>query len=156
MVVPRLMSQALRNEPLTIFGDGSQKRCFCDISDVVEALLVLIDHPSVSGSVYNVGNPNEEVSILDLGMRIREITHSSSELTFVPYAKAYAPGFEDMQRRVPNISRIQSVSGWRPNTPLDVSLMRVQQSLMALPNGSLPEVSPPLATGDTSAHVTTE
>ena len=155
MVVPRLMAQALRNEPITIYGDGSQKRCFCDIRDVVEALLLLMKHPGVIGGVYNVGNPNEEVSILELGRRIRSLARSSSELAFVPYAEAYAPGFEDMRRRVPDISRIQSITGWQPETTLDSSLISVQQSLSKSAESRHTEVSLSFPAADRSTHATT-
>ena len=152
MVVPRLMRQALQNKPLTIYGDGSQQRCFCDITDVVEAVLLLMNHSSANGGVYNIGNPNEEVSILQLGQRVLEITHSSSDLAFVPYAEAYAPGFEDMQRRVPDISRIQSLTGWTPKTSLEASLVGIRQSLKKLSHLRLPQSPTSSISGVMSAH----
>lgn len=130
MVIPRLMNQAISGQPLTIYGKGSQQRCFCDVSDVIGALLLLMQHPQAVGRVFNIGNPNEEVSILDLAKRIRDVARSSSELTFVPYAEAYSPGFEDMERRVPDIRRIQATTGWVPRVSLDTTLRRVHQSLV--------------------------
>jgi len=130
MVVPRLMQQAIENQPITIFGDGSQRRCFCDVADVVRGLLTLMDHPAVLGRVFNIGNPHEEISIVDLAKRIQTVTGSSSELKFVPYAEAYAPGFEDMERRVPDISRIRALTGWEPRVALDTTLRRIHQSLV--------------------------
>lgn len=130
MVVPRLMQQAIENQPITIFGDGAQRRCFCDVADVVRGILTLMDHPGVLGRVFNIGNPNEETSIVDLAKRIQTVTGSSSELKFVPYAEAYAPGFEDMERRVPDINRIRTLTGWEPRVALDTTLRRIHQSLV--------------------------
>jgi UDP-glucose 4-epimerase len=124
MVVPRLVTQALKGEDLTIYGDGSQTRCFCDVSDVVAALLGLIDEPNAEGEIFNVGNP-EEVSIADLAKKIIEKTGSASALRFIPYDEAYEEGFEDMQRRVPDIGKIASVTGWAPTLDLDQILDRV-------------------------------
>ncbi len=126
MVVPRLMRQALRGEPLTVFGDGTQQRCFCDVRDVVQAIVGLAHHPAALGRVFNVGS-EEEVSILELAKRIKALTNSKSEIKHVPYAEAYAPGFEDMARRVPDISRVRALLGWSPRRPLAETLEAVRE-----------------------------
>jgi UDP-glucose 4-epimerase len=118
MVVPRLARQALAGEPLTIFGDGTQTRCFCHVGDVVEALVGLLDHPRAIGEVFNLGS-TEEVSILDLATRIRSQAGSDSQMVFVPYDAAYEQGFEDMSRRVPDTSKIRQLTGWVPSHTLD-------------------------------------
>ena len=126
MVVPRLMRQALRGEPLTVFGDGTQQRCFCDVRDVVQAIVGLAHHPGAIGKVFNIGS-EEEITILDLAKRIRAMTGSRSEIVHVPYAEAYAPGFEDMARRVPDISRVRELLGWRPRRSLEETLKAVRE-----------------------------
>ena len=100
MVMPNFVGQALANEPLTIYGDGKQSRCFCDVRDTVEAVLRLIATDRAVGEVVNVGN-NHEVTIEGLAQQIKDRTGSSSSLTYTPYDQAYEPGFEDMYRRVP-------------------------------------------------------
>lgn len=117
MVVPRLVRQALRNEPLTIYGDGSQTRCFCHVADVVEALSGLAAHPDTPGQIFNVGS-TEETTILALARLVLELTGSQSRIELVPFERVYGPGFEDMHRRVPDISRIQNVLGWTPKKSL--------------------------------------
>ncbi len=124
MVVPRFVGQALRNEPLTVYGDGSQSRCFCDVRDVVRAIVDLSQHPKTPGQVYNIGS-TEEVSIRELAERVKMMTKSNSSLTYVPYTEAYAPGFEDMQRRVPNTSRIHTLLDWQPSRSLDQILQAI-------------------------------
>jgi UDP-glucose 4-epimerase len=126
MVVPRLMRQAMRGEPLTVFGDGSQQRCFCDVRDVVQAIVGLAHHPAALGRVFNVGS-EEEISILELAKKIKALTKSRSEIVHVPYAEAYAPGFEDMARRVPDISRVKALLGWSPRRPLSETLEAVRE-----------------------------
>ena len=118
MVVPRFVRQALADEPITVFGDGSQRRCFCDVRDVISAILGLSDHPDSPGRVFNIG-ATEEVSIIDLAERVKMKADSSSSIKIVPYDEAYAPGFEDMQRRVPSIDRINALLGWAPTRSLD-------------------------------------
>ncbi len=124
MVIPRFVSQALAGEPITVYGDGSQTRCFCDVSDTVRALEALLMHPKAIGQVFNVGS-TEEVRILDLARKIKAITASPSPITFVPYDEAYAPGFEDMERRVPDTTRIRTLTGWQPQYDLEAILKRV-------------------------------
>jgi UDP-glucose 4-epimerase len=124
MVIPRFVKQALLGEPITVYGDGSQSRCFCDVSDTVRALSALLAYDDAIGKVFNIGSI-EEISILELAERVKTLLHSSSSISFIPYEKAYAPGFEDMQRRVPDISRIQALTGWQPQMTLNDILQRV-------------------------------
>jgi len=118
MVVPRFISMALKNEPITIYGDGSQTRCFGHIFDVIEGLIKVAFSNKTIGQVVNIGN-NKEISILDLAKRIIEKTGSKSEIEFVSYQDAYGDGFEDMERRVPNIDLINELTGWKPNRNLE-------------------------------------
>jgi UDP-glucose 4-epimerase len=118
MVVPRLVDQALADEPLTVYGDGTQTRCFCHVADVVSALVALIDEPRARGGVFNVG-ATDEISILDLARRIVELTGSRSQISFTPYDAAYGKGFEDMYRRVPDIGKIRALTGWSPSRSLE-------------------------------------
>jgi UDP-glucose 4-epimerase len=117
MVVPRFVEQALTGVPLTVYGDGTQTRCFCHVSDAVEALLALLNEPKAHGDVFNVGS-TEEVSIGGLAERVVEATGSSSEVRLIPYDEAYEEGFEDMQRRVPDIGKIRELVGWEPSHTL--------------------------------------
>ena len=128
MVVPRFIEQALRGEAITVYGDGKQSRCFCDVADVVLALAALIGHPQAAGRVFNVGS-TEEVTIEELAQRVRTVTGSDSPIVYVPYEDAYAPGFEDMRRRVPDISRIQGLLDWRPRISLDETLARIRDEM---------------------------
>ena len=118
MVVPRFVHQALRNEPLTIYGDGNQTRCFCAVTEMVDGIIALSEHPGAFGKVFNLGSTGE-VSIRDLADRIITITGSSSPLEFISYDMAYEEGFEDMQRRVPSIERAQELVGFSPSVGLD-------------------------------------
>jgi nucleoside-diphosphate-sugar epimerase len=118
MVLPRLVRQALVGDDLTVFGDGRQRRCFCHVLDTVRGLVALLDHQEATGDVFNVGAPHE-TSINDLALTIIEATHSPSGIVHVPYDQAYEDGFEDMERRVPDISKILSLTGWEPAIGLD-------------------------------------
>ena len=133
MVVPRLMKQAILGEPLTVFGSGAQQRCFADVADAVEAICSLANSAEAVGRVFNVGNPNEEISMLELAQRVRQVAASSSEIQMVSYDDAYAPGFEDMERRVPDISEIKKIIGWTPRIGLDQTLARVRDWIRAAP-----------------------
>lgn len=124
MVIPRFLTQALRGQPITVYGDGAQSRCFCDVSDVVVALMGLALHSDAIGRVYNVG-ASEEVTILELAHRVKTVTHSASPIQLIPYDQAYAPGFEDMRRRVPDTTRVRNLLGWDPCVSLDEILGRV-------------------------------
>ncbi|HKO11604.1 MAG TPA: NAD-dependent epimerase/dehydratase family protein [Acidobacteriaceae bacterium] len=137
MVIPRLMRQAMRDEPITVYGDGTQRRCFGDVADVIDALVKLMEHPQSTGQVFNIGNAREEISILELANRIRTVANSRSEISLVPYAQAYAPGFEDMERRVPDTQKIQTLTGWSPKLSLDATLRRVHQWLLSSEERSL-------------------
>ena len=118
MVVPRFVSAALKNEPLSVYGSGDQIRCFCHVSDAVRALLLVMDSDKAVGEVFNVGN-NQQISIMELAKKVIEITGSKSTIEKIAYEKAYPQGFEDMQRRVPDISKIKQVLGWSPEINLD-------------------------------------
>ena len=117
MVVPRFVHAALRNEPITVFGDGTQQRCFGHVLDVVEGLSKLLETPECFGQVINLGN-NEEVSILGLAEKAIEITGSKSEIRYIPYEEAYGDGFEDMRRRVPGLEKAKKLIGYQPTRSL--------------------------------------
>jgi UDP-glucose 4-epimerase len=127
MVIPRFVEQALKNKPITVYGDGRQSRCFCDVSDAVRAIAGLAEHPAAPGKTYNVGS-TEEISISELAELIKTMTRSQSDIVYVPYSKAYEFGFEDMQRRVPDIQRIDSLFGWKPKHTLESILHKVIDS----------------------------
>jgi len=118
MVVPRFVSAALKNEPLSVYGSGDQIRCFCHVEDAVRALLLVMDSEKAVGEVFNVGN-NKQISIMELAKKVIELTGSSSTIEKIAYENAYPEGFEDMQRRVPDISKIKQVLGWSPEINLD-------------------------------------
>ena len=118
MVVPRFVSAALKNQPLQVYGNGDQIRCFCHVDDAVRALLLVMDSDKAVGNVFNIGN-NQQISILELAKKIIEITGSKSEIVKLTYSEAYPEGFEDMQRRVPDISKIKNALGWTPQIGLD-------------------------------------
>ena len=118
MVLPRFVSAALKNEPLSVYGSGDQIRCFCHVDDAVRALLLVMDSDKAIGEVFNVGN-NQQISIMELAKKVIEITKSTSTIEKIAYEKAYPEGFEDMQRRVPDISKIKRVLGWAPEINLD-------------------------------------
>jgi len=118
MVVPRFVQAALRNEPLTVYGDGTQSRCFCHVRDTVRAIVELLDRPEITaGEIYNIGS-SYEVTINELAQTVIERTDSRSSIQYIPYSEAYAPGFEDMQRRVPDITKIHNAIGWTPKYTL--------------------------------------
>jgi UDP-glucose 4-epimerase len=118
MVIPRFVSQAIRGEAITVYGDGSQTRCFCYVGDVVKALVDLVEHPEAVGRVFNIGGVGE-VSIEQLAARIVELAESDSKIRYVPYEEAYEEGFEDMQRRVPDTTRAHDLIGFEPTAGLD-------------------------------------
>jgi UDP-glucose 4-epimerase len=130
MVIPRFVEQALRGEPLTVYGDGQQSRCFLHVHDAVEAILTLSSYEQAVGEVFNVGS-TEEITVADLARKVLKMTEScrpqvaGSEITFVPYDQAYAVGFEDMQKRVPDISKMQQYTGWFPKRSLEETLQDV-------------------------------
>jgi UDP-glucose 4-epimerase len=124
MVLPNFAAQALRGEPLTVYGSGEQSRCFGHVNDAIESIVRLIATPAAVGQVFNIGN-DEEVTILDLAKRVRAAANSDSEIRFVPYSEAYAEGFEDMMRRVPDVRKLERTIGFRPRTPLDTIITDV-------------------------------
>lgn len=124
MVVPRFVEQALAGEPLTVHGDGAQRRSFTWVGDVVEALIALAGHPGAVGRVFNVGH-HQEISILELARLVRRLAGSSSEIVFVPYEEAYGEGFEDMARRLPDVGRLESLIGFKPSVDLPEMLRRI-------------------------------
>jgi UDP-glucose 4-epimerase len=118
MVVPRFVNAAVKNENISVYGDGNQVRCFCHVTDAVVALLKVIDSKEAIGQVFNIGN-NQQITIMELAKKVIEVTGSKSKIELVPYEKAYGPGFEDMQRRVPDISKIKKMLGWEPKIGLE-------------------------------------
>jgi len=125
MVIPNFVKQALLGHPITVFGDGAQSRCFAYVTDVVGQLLRLAEEPGAVGEVFNVGNDREETAMLDLARRVKARTGSRSEILLVPYDRAYEEGFEDMQRRVPDLSKLRALTGYEPQVDLDAILDRV-------------------------------
>jgi len=124
MVIPNFVRQALSGQELTVYGDGSQSRCFTHVSDAVGALVALSDNPNATGEVYNIGS-TQEVRILELANRIKELTGSDSQIQLVPYHVAYEEGFEDMMRRVPNLDKLNALIGYKPTFSLDQILESV-------------------------------
>lgn len=128
MVVPRFVQQALKQEPITVYGDGQQSRCFTHVSDVVRAAIGLANEPAAVGEVFNIGS-TQEVTIEALARRTVELTGSSSPIVYIPYDQAYEAGFEDMRRRVPDIRKINRLIGWTPQVDLDGILLSVIEHL---------------------------
>jgi len=124
MVIPTFVRQALAGQAITVFGDGTQSRSFTYVGDVVDALVKLVQEPRAVGQVFNIGNPHE-ISIFDLAKRVRELTQSQSEIVLIPYDQAYEAGFEDMPRRVPDLTKVAALIGYRPKVQLDETLARV-------------------------------
>jgi UDP-glucose 4-epimerase len=128
MVLPTFVKQALLGHKITVFGSGEQKRCFGHVSDVVEALFRISRATNVYGEVINIGN-DQEISIGELAEKVKEMTHSHSEIVKVPYDQAYGPGFEDMFRRVPSVAKLERLVGYRPTTPLNLIISTVADDL---------------------------
>ena len=124
MVLPNFVRQALDGTAITVYGDGKQSRCFCDVADSVEAILRLVATPTAIGEVVNIGN-DEEISIEGLAQRVKQQAKSGSPIEFIPYDQAYEPGFEDMPRRVPCLDKLVKLTGFRPATPLTKIINRV-------------------------------
>jgi len=134
MVVPRMVEQGLAGDPITVYGDGQQSRCFAHVHDVVGALVTLLGRPSACGQVFNVGN-DEEVTILELAERIQALTGGRSPIRMVPYGEAYTAGFEDMIRRVPDLSKLRNLIGYEPTRNLDRILADVLAEREGLSRG---------------------
>mgnify|MGYP000013335117 FL=1 len=130
MVLPRFIDAALKNEPLTVYGDGEQTRCFAHVYDVVDAIVSLAFVENSIGKVVNIGN-DYEISINDLARKVISETNSKSEIMYVPYKDAYGNGFEDMERRVPNINLIQELVGWRPKRDLSTMISDIANEMNA-------------------------
>ncbi|MCX7920179.1 MAG: GDP-mannose 4,6-dehydratase [bacterium] len=124
MVLPRFVKAALLNQPITVYGDGNQTRCFCYVGDIVKALILLANKPQAVGQVFNIGS-NEEISIRHLAEKVKKLANSDSKIVFIPYEEAYEKGFEDMRRRVPDISKIKKLVGFKPQVKLDELIRKV-------------------------------
>ncbi len=124
MVVPRFVQWALQGEPIQVYGDGQQSRCFANVHDVVDAITTLGHNDSVAGEVFNIGN-DREISIYGLAQMVKERAGSHSEIVFIPYDQAYEVGFEDMRRRVPDVSKIHAAIGWQPTTSLETTVDQI-------------------------------
>lgn len=139
MVIPSLVKQALRGSDMTVYGDGSQSRCFTHVTDAVGALIALAESAEANGEVFNIGS-TEEIAILNLAHKIKDMTASASRIVLVPYAKAYNDGFEDMMRRVPDLTKISNAIDYHPSMNLDEILLstikyHVEHSGLAVKNG---------------------
>ena len=132
MVIPRFVGQATEGRPVTVYGDGTQRRCFCHVSDVVRALVALAECERAYGEVINVGS-QEEVSIIELAERVIEITGSTSDVSLIPYDEAYEEGYEDMHRRIPDTTKVEGMIGWRAARSLDDVIADVANSVQTAP-----------------------
>ena len=130
MVVPSLVQQAMTGKPMTVYGDGSQSRCFGFVKDVVRALVALMERPEAAGEIYNIG-ASTEISILDLAKRVKQITNSNSPIVLVPYADAYESGYQDMPRRIPDTTKLRNLVGFAPTTDIDEIIDSVMKSFLA-------------------------
>jgi UDP-glucose 4-epimerase len=144
MVLPTFVKQALQDRPLTVYGEGSQSRCFGYVGDVIGALMGLMDHPQAVGQIFNIGSTHE-ISIRDLAERVKTLTSSKSQIVKIPYEQAYEEGFEDMLRRVPDISKIRQLIGFEPRTSLD----EIIRSIIAYQQDQDPTVTAPNNAGST-------
>jgi UDP-glucose 4-epimerase len=124
MVVPRFVQQAIRGEPISVYGDGKQRRSFTWVEDVVQGMISLIQHPKAYGEVFNIGH-TKEITIYDLAAMVKRMTRSQSEIILISYQQAYEPGFEDMPRRLPDITKIEQLIGYRPSVDLPAMLERI-------------------------------
>ena len=131
MVVPRFVKAALANDPITIYGDGNQTRCFAHVYDIVDAVLAIAFAENTIGKVINIGN-DFEISINSLAKKIIEETDSKSEIVYIPYAEAYGAGFEDMERRVPNIDLINQLVGWKPKRTLSIIINDISKEMLRM------------------------
>jgi UDP-glucose 4-epimerase len=134
MVLPNLLEQAIAGKLMTVYGAGTQARCFCSVHDIVDALILVQGCTAAVGTVINLGS-QEEVSIMDLALRIKSLTQSSSEIALIPYEQAYGPGFDDMKRRVPDISRAKELLGWKPSKTLDEIILEMDEALAVAGDG---------------------
>ena len=130
MVLPRFVSAAIKNQPIAVYGDGSQSRVFCHVSDAVKAVIKIFFDDSALGNAFNIGG-EEEISMRELAERVVSLTNSSSEIEYLPYAKAYPAGFEETMRRVPDTSKIRSMTGWKPEFSLDEIIKDIEKFIRA-------------------------
>jgi UDP-glucose 4-epimerase len=130
MVLPRFVTAALNQQPLRVFGTGSQTRCFCDVEDAVEGLLRLKEKPAARGETFNLGSA-DEISIMELARRVITLLDSISNIELVPYKEAYPPGFEDMMRRKPVIAKLKRVTDFEPRIKLDQTIFRIAENIKA-------------------------
>lgn len=130
MVIPRFVRQALTGQPISVYGDGSQARCFGHVKDVIEGIAGLMGHAEAPGKVFNIGN-DEETSIMDLAKRVIALTGSKSEIEIIPFSQAYPAGFEDMHRRIPDLTKIKTLLGYEPKRNLDMILKDVIEEFKA-------------------------
>lgn len=135
MVIPRFVAQGLAGQPITVYGNGKQTRCFAHVSDIIGALIALMEDPSARGEVFNIGN-DEEVSILELAERVKKLTGGKSTIQTVPYSEAYTAGFEDMYRRVPDLTKIKKQTGYKPTRNLDQILADILNEQSAKPTAT--------------------
>ena len=140
MVLPNLVEQALSGKPMTIYGSGRQSRCFCSVHDVVNALTRFLESPGAAGKVVNIGT-EEEITILGLAEKIKDLTGSRSEIQFIPYERAYGPGFDDMMRRVPDLTRADELLGWAPKRRLNDIITEIASTIAPSDERILAEVS---------------
>jgi len=124
MVIPKFVKSALLNHPITVFGDGKQSRCFADVIDIVNGFIRLMNEPKAEGEIYNIGN-DKEITIEELAHKIKKMTKSKSKIEYIKYEDAYEEGFEDMRRRIPDLSKINKLIGYKPKYSLDKILMRI-------------------------------
>lgn len=124
MVLPNFVQSALLGKPITVYGDGSQSRSFCHVSDVVDAVVKLMNEPAAEGDIFNVGS-DREITIKELASKVKEMTRSPSEIEYIPYEKAYGPGFEDMERRCPDIGKVRALIGFEPTQDLKAIIQSV-------------------------------
>jgi UDP-glucose 4-epimerase len=130
MVLPRFVAAAMKNEPLLVYGDGSQSRVFCHVLDAIDGVLKIFFDDKALGHAFNIGG-EEEISIKELAMRVISVTNSSSSIEFLPYSKAYPEGFEETMRRVPDTSKLRKMSGWKPEYSLDGIISDIEKYLRA-------------------------
>jgi UDP-glucose 4-epimerase len=128
MVIPNFVTQALANNPITVFGDGRQSRCFCHVHNVVPVFPLILNTKDAHGEIFNLGS-NQEISILDLAVKIKKQLNSSSEIQLIPYEEAYKKGFEDMKRRIPSLEKIKDLLPFNPDIPLEIIVEDVQQEI---------------------------
>jgi len=141
MVIPSLVQQAMTGKPITVFGDGSQSRCFGFVKDVVKALIALMERPEAAGEIYNIGG-STEISILDLAQRVKVLTGSESPIVKIPYEDAYESGYENMPRRVPDTSKLRNLIGFAPTTGIDEIIDSVMRSFVARQERSAQRFAP--------------